>query len=57
MAMTFLYITASFPIGVVLLSTSSWGPTAGVALITWPWWDTWWRAIRRALGWVRDPTV
>ena len=44
---TIVYITASFPIGLILLTAPSWGPAAGVALITWPWWATWARWVRR----------
>ena len=43
-----VYVTGSLPIGIILLTTSSWGPAAGVVLITWPWWATWVRWVRRS---------
>jgi hypothetical protein len=44
-----LYLAGGLPLGIIFLTTSTWGPLVGLVLITYWWWPSWWTVARRAV--------
>jgi|SRR5450759_5770819 hypothetical protein len=44
-----LYLAGGLPLGIIFLTTSTWGPLVGLVLITYWWWPSWWMVARRAV--------